>query len=50
MGEKKAIEYWRKNGADFDIILMTVDNRLLVSEGISGQVISDKYEVETVNK
>lgn len=50
MGEKKAIEYWRENGDKFDIILMTEDNRLLVSEGISEQVISDLYEISLINR
>lgn len=48
MGEKKAIEYWRENKDEFDIILMTNDNRLLVSEGIQSLVMSDRYEVSII--
>lgn len=50
MGEEKAIEYWKKSGKNFDIILMTEDNRLLVSYGIKGQVSSENYEIEIIGK
>lgn len=50
MGEEKAIGYWKKNGSDFDILLMTKDNRLLVSAGIKDKVISDNYKIEVINK
>lgn len=50
MGEEKAIEYWKKFGKNFDIILMTEDNRLLVSYGIKGQVSSENYEIEIIGK
>ena len=48
MGEEKAIKYWRENKNEFDIILMTNDNRLLVSEGIQSLVMSDRYEVSII--
>ena len=50
MGEEKAIEYWKENGSNFDILLMTNDNRLLVSAGIKDKVISDNYKIEVINK
>ena len=50
MGEEKAIGYWKENGNDFDILLMTNDNRLLVSAGIKDKVISDNYKIEVINK
>jgi len=50
MGEEKAIGYWKENGSNFDILLMTKDNRLLVSEGIKDKVISDNYKIEVINK
>ena len=50
MGEEKAIGYWKENGNDFDILLMTKDNRLLVSAGIKDKVISDNYKIEVINK
>ena len=50
MGEEKAIGYWKENGSNFDILLMTNDNRLLVSAGIKDKVISDNYRIEVINK
>lgn len=50
MGEEKAVKYWKENGNDFDILLMTNDNRLLVSAGIKDKVISDNYKIEVINK
>ena len=50
MGEEKAIGYWKENGSNFDILLMTKDNRLLVSEGIKDKIISDNYKIEVINK
>ena len=50
MGEEKAIGYWKENGDDFDILLMTKDNRLLVSAGIKDKIISDNYKIEVINK
>lgn len=50
MGEEKAIGYWKENGSNFDILLMTNDNRLLVSAGIKDKVISDNYKIEVINK
>lgn len=49
MGEKKAIDFWKESGKDFEIILLTKDNRLLVSEGIKEQVVSDRYEIKVIN-
>lgn len=50
MGEEKAVKYWKENGNDFDILLMTKDNRLLVSVGIKDKIISDNYKIEVINK
>lgn len=50
MGEEKAIGYWKENGSNFDILLMTKDNRLIVSAGIKDKVISDNYKIEVINK
>ena len=36
MGEEQAVEFWRSGPYDFDMILVTDDNRVLVSEGIAG--------------
>ena len=48
MGEKKAIEYWKTKGKNFDIILLTEDDRLLVSEGISDRIVSDRYDINVI--
>ena len=50
MGEDEAIKYWKENGNAFDIILLTDDNRLLVSEGIKNQVVTDRYEVNVISR
>ena len=50
MGEEKAVKYWKENGSNFDILLMTNDNRLLVSAGIKDKIISDNYKIEVINK
>ena len=50
MGEKKAIDYWKTKGKNFDIILLTKDNRLLVSEGVSDRIISDRYDINVITK
>ena len=48
MGEKKAIEYWKTKGKNFDIILLTEDDRLLVSEGISDRIVSERYDINVI--
>ncbi len=48
MGEKKAVEFWRRSG-DFGIILFTDDDRLIVSEDIAGSFSSD-MNFETVRR
>ena len=42
MGEEKAIAYWRQHKNDFDMIFLTSDNRLLVTEGISDSFSSER--------
>ena len=50
MGEKKAIDYWKTKGKNFDIILLTEDNRLLVSEGVSDRIVSDRYDINVISR
>ena len=50
MGEKKAIDYWKTKGKNFDIILLTKDNRLLVSEGVSDRIVSDRYDINVISR
>ncbi|MDO4489491.1 MAG: FAD:protein FMN transferase [Lachnospiraceae bacterium] len=44
LGEEKAVEYWRQYGDEFDMVLMTEDKRVVVTEGIAERFTSD-YEV-----
>ena len=52
MGEKAALDFWRSGTYDFDLILVTADGRLLVTEGIADQFQPDEtagYAYETVS-
>ena len=37
MGADGALEYWKEYGDDFEMVLMTDDDRIIVTEGISDQ-------------
>jgi len=41
MGEQKAINFWRTGGYNFEMVLITADGRVLVSEGVA-----DRFEQE----
>ena len=47
MGAEKAEEYWRKNGG-FDMILVTDENEILLTEGIAGQFTLNDGRTETI--
>ena len=49
MGKDKAIDYWKAHSDEFDMILLTDDEKLYVSEGIKDSFISDR-EFEIVEK
>jgi thiamine biosynthesis lipoprotein len=49
MGLERAIAYWQSEAESFDMILVTVDGKLYVTEGISGQLTTEK-EVTVVNR
>ena len=49
MGEKKAVEFWNQSSEDFDIILFTKDNKLIVSGGIADSFTSE-YNIEVIKK
>lgn len=42
MGKEKAEAYWREHRDEFDVILLTDDGKLYVSEGIAKQFSSDR--------
>ena len=49
MGKDKAIDYWRTYSDEFDMILLTDDEQLYVSEGIKDSFTSDR-DVNIVEK
>ena len=52
MGEEKALEFWRTSGYDFDLVLVTADGRVVVTEGIADVFAPDEasgYSYETVS-
>lgn len=49
MGKDKAVEYWKLHSDMFDVILLTEDKKIFVTEGIKGDFTSD-MPVEVVNK
>lgn len=52
MGEEKALDFWRTSGYDFDLVLVTEDGRVLVTEGITDVFTLDEgsgYTCETVS-
>lgn len=49
MGKDKAVDYWKAHSDEFDMILLTDDEKLYVSEGIKDSFTSDR-EVEIIEK
>ena len=52
MGEERALDFWRGSQRDFDLILVTDDGRVLVTEGIADQFTPQEgsgYTYETVS-
>ena len=39
LGEEKALDFWRTSGYDFELVLVTEDGRVLVTEGLA-----DRFE------
>ena len=37
MGEEKAVDFWHQSGYAFDMVLVTADGRLLVTDTIAGE-------------
>lgn len=51
-GEEKAVSFWRSGKYDFDMVLVTADGRVLVTDGIAGQFEKTEgsgYAYETVD-
>lgn len=52
MGEERTLEFYRSSGLDFDLILVTADDRVLVTEGIADSFTPEEgsgYDYETVS-
>jgi thiamine biosynthesis lipoprotein len=52
MGEEAALEFRKNAGCEFDLVLVTADDRVVVTEGIAGnfsQTEGSGYTYETVS-
>ncbi len=50
MGLDKATTFWRESGYEFDFVIMTDENQLYISEGISDIFTSDTYKINIVKR
>ena len=48
MGEEKALDFWRTSGYDFDLVLVTDDGRVVVTDGLKDRfyTVSDAQDAE----
>lgn len=49
MGKDKAIDFYKKSNYNFDFILYTSDNKLIISDGIE-DIFSSDLDIKVVNK
>ena len=52
MGEAEAVSFWSAHRADFDMVLITADHRLLYTPGLAGRVTTEEggaYEVQVLS-
>jgi hypothetical protein len=52
MGEKAALNFWRDSDREFDLVLVTADDRVVVTDGIAEQFVFNeeseyRYEIVT---
>lgn len=50
MGKEEALKFWQEHSRQFDAILMTDENELYVTEGISQSFSSENYKTEIVKQ
>lgn len=53
MGEEKAVEFWRSGGFDFQLVLVTEDGRVLVTDGLEDNFQREDgggYAYETITR
>ena len=49
MGKDKAIDFYKKSNYNFDFILYTSDNKLIISDGVE-DIFSSNLDIKVVNK
>ena len=52
MGEEKALDFWRSGVYDFDMVLVTEDGRVVITDGIAGEFVECEesgYSYEVVS-
>ncbi|MDY5612927.1 FAD:protein FMN transferase, partial [Dysosmobacter sp.] len=52
MGEEKALDFWRSGAYDFDLVLVTEDSRVVVTDGVANEFEESKesgYSYEVVS-
>lgn len=52
MGEEAALEFWRNSGYEFDLVLVTEDGRVVITDGIAAEFLETEgsgYTYETVS-
>ena len=52
MGEEKALDFWRSGVYDFDLVLVTADGRVVVTDGLADRFTESEgsgYTYETVS-
>lgn len=52
MGEKEALEFWRNSPYEFDLVLVTADDRVVITDGIAPVFTESEgsgYTYETVS-
>ena len=52
MGEEEALEFWRSSGLEFDLVLVTEDDRVVVTGGLADRFAEAEgsgYMYETVS-
>lgn len=51
MGAERALDFWRTGGCDFDLVLITDDGRILVTDGIADRFTQGEgYSYEVIAK
>ena len=51
MGEERALDFWRNCALEFELILVTEDDRVIITEGLADRFTAEQgeYTYETVS-